>query len=162
MRETCPHCHAVAVIRTSEDLSPTMRGLYCRCTNPACGHGFVSYAEVICTLSPAAKPNLSVLLPVSATVQREALIRSLRRAPYPHGETLGKKTAANSMPKLPDETPAGAGVSRFIRTKHPAPDLFRAVSAAAREQKNPWHPAPGFRLPAGIGCHLPAQHLHLI
>lgn len=154
MRETCPHCHAVATIRTSEYLSPITRRLYCQCTNHACGHYFVAYAVIVCTLSPAAAPNPAVLLPMSQTIQREALIQQLRRAPRVPGEAPRQKTAADSQPAPQETAPASA----FKRTTRPAlPRPLVAPSAAASLPGNTWHPAPGFTLPEHIGRHLAAE-----
>ncbi len=154
MSETCPHCQAAAIIRTSEDLSLTIRRIYCRCTNPACGHCFVAHAVIVCTLSPPAAPNPAVLLPMSPTIQREALIQQLRRAPRAPGEAARQKTAADSPPAPQETAPASA----FKRTTRPAlPRPLVAPSAAASLPGNTWHPAPGFTLPEHIGRHLAAE-----
>ena len=154
MRETCPHCHAVAIIRTSEELSLTGRRLYCRCTNHACGHCFVAHAVIVCTLSPAAAPNPAVSLPMSPTIHREALIQQLRHAPHAPGEAPCPKPAADSAPEPQETAPASA----FKRTTRPAlPRPVVAPSPAASLPGNTWHPAPGFTLPEHIGRHLAAQ-----
>jgi hypothetical protein len=154
MRETCPHCHAVAIIRTSDELSPTGRRLYCRCTNAACGHYFVAHAVIVCTLSPAARPNPAIWLPMSPAIDREALMQQLRHAPRAPGEAPRPKTAADSPPEPQETAPASA----FKRTTRPAlPRPLVAPSSAASLPGNTWHPAPGFTLPEYIGRHLAAE-----
>lgn len=54
----------------------TMREITYQCTDPECGHTFVVGAEVLRTLSPSAKPNPSVLLPISQIV-KERLMKQL-------------------------------------------------------------------------------------
>ena len=156
MRETCPHCHAVATIRTSEHLSPTTRRLYCQCTNHACGHYFVAHAVIVCTLSPAAAPNPAIWLPMSPTIDRTALMQQLRQAPSAPGEAPRQKTAADSA-REPQET---APASAFKRTTHPPlPRPLVGPSPADSLPGNTWHPAPGFTLPEHIGRHLAAEHV---
>lgn len=57
-----------------------MRQITYACTDPECGHTFVVSAEVQRTLSPSAKPNPSVLLPISEVV-RERLMKQLELLP---------------------------------------------------------------------------------
>ena len=54
MRIYCPRCEAKAIIRTSKELSATMRQLYCLCGEPQCGHTFVMDLTFSHTLSPSA------------------------------------------------------------------------------------------------------------
>ncbi len=54
MRIYCPRCETKAVIRTSKELSATMRQLYCTCNDPECGHTFVMDLTFSHTLSPSA------------------------------------------------------------------------------------------------------------
>ncbi len=54
MRIYCPRCEAKAIIRTSKELSATMRQLYCTCNDPECGHTFVMDLTFSHTLSPSA------------------------------------------------------------------------------------------------------------
>ncbi|WP_394027184.1 Ogr/Delta-like zinc finger protein [Desulfovibrio falkowii] len=54
MRIYCPRCEAKAIIRTSKELSATMRQLYCLCGDPQCGHTFVMDLTFSHTLSPSA------------------------------------------------------------------------------------------------------------
>lgn len=55
MRIYCPRCEAKATIRTSKELSATMRQLYCTCNDPECGHTFVMDLTFSHTLSPSAR-----------------------------------------------------------------------------------------------------------
>lgn len=54
MRVTCIKCKEPAVIRTSREMSATLRQLYCICQNPECGHTFVMDLAFSHTLSPSA------------------------------------------------------------------------------------------------------------
>lgn len=76
----CPHCGARSSIRTSQRMTRTMREITYACTDPECGHTFVVVAEAHRTLSPSAKPNPSVLLPISQVV-RERLMKQLELLP---------------------------------------------------------------------------------
>lgn len=69
MRVTCPNCQSRALITSSNELTPTVRDLYCNCTNiKKCGATFVSTVGFKHYLNP----------PVSTTQQLAAnLINSL-------------------------------------------------------------------------------------
>ena len=54
MRIYCTRCTNKAIIRTSKEMSPTTRQLYCSCTDPECGHTFVMDLSFSHTLSPSA------------------------------------------------------------------------------------------------------------
>ncbi|MNR50223.1 DNA-binding transcriptional regulator [compost metagenome] len=60
MSMPCPHCSAVAHVRTSRLMSPISKEMYYQCSNLECGHTFVGVIEVVRTLSPSACPNPSV------------------------------------------------------------------------------------------------------
>lgn len=60
----CPHCGMPAAVRTSKAVSPTLRAVAYACCNQLCGHAFVVYAEAVRTLSPSARPDPSVYLPM--------------------------------------------------------------------------------------------------
>lgn len=77
----CPHCAAPARVRTSEQLSPLVRKSWHWCSNPACGHSFVTFTEIQCTLSPPAIPRPGVVLPLSHHIARRDLRDLLRVAP---------------------------------------------------------------------------------
>jgi predicted RNA-binding Zn-ribbon protein involved in translation (DUF1610 family) len=76
----CPHCDTRSAIRTSQRMTRTMREITYVCTDPECGHTFIVTAEATRTLSPSAKPNPSVLLPISQVV-RERLMKQLELLP---------------------------------------------------------------------------------
>lgn len=54
MRVTCIRCKGPALIRTSREMSETLRQLYCICRDPECGHTFVMDLSFSHTLSPSA------------------------------------------------------------------------------------------------------------
>ncbi len=49
----CPHCNSRAVVRSSREMSATMRELVYMCTNAECGHTYIASLEVQRTLSPS-------------------------------------------------------------------------------------------------------------
>ena len=61
----CPHCGEHAFIRSSRELSTLSRENRYQCSNVWCGHTFVGIVEIVRTLSPAARPNPAVRLPIS-------------------------------------------------------------------------------------------------
>lgn len=61
----CPHCKARAIARSSRELSATMREIVYACLDPECGHTYVAQLEAVRTLSPSAKPQSEVRLPIS-------------------------------------------------------------------------------------------------
>lgn len=65
----CPHCGAGSTVRTSYLVTGLIRESFHVCTNPVCGHTFVSLAEIVRTLSPSAMPRPDVDLPVSDSHQ---------------------------------------------------------------------------------------------
>jgi len=68
----CPHCQAKANIRDSEQQSDLVRKIKFQCTDPDCGHTFISLLSVCKTLSPSAKPNPKVNIPLSEKAQASA------------------------------------------------------------------------------------------
>lgn len=68
----CPHCKTPASIRGSREITPLVRRASYECRNPACGHSFVVHVAVTRTLSPSAKPNPAIYLPI-AEVTRSAI-----------------------------------------------------------------------------------------
>lgn len=60
----CPHCESRAIARSSKLLSLTLREITYQCTDVYCGHTYVANLEIVRTLSPSAKPNTAVDLPV--------------------------------------------------------------------------------------------------
>ena len=55
VRVSCNQCHSKSVINSSKSETPEFKTLYCSCTNPHCGHTFVSHLSFSHTLSPSAK-----------------------------------------------------------------------------------------------------------
>ena len=70
---SCPDCGAPCVIRSSSELSDTMRALEYDCTNHECGASFAGHAELTRRLSLPAQPNPAVNLPLSNRVDRARL-----------------------------------------------------------------------------------------
>ncbi|HEX8583032.1 MAG TPA: ogr/Delta-like zinc finger family protein [Allosphingosinicella sp.] len=62
----CPHCQERAICRTSSQITPLARELLYRCDNDECGHAFISQLEIIRTVTPSARPNPAVHLPLTA------------------------------------------------------------------------------------------------
>lgn len=69
----CPHCESRAIARSSQQLSVTLREITYQCQDVHCGHTYVATLEVVRTLSPSAKPNMEINLPV---LKRPARIKS--------------------------------------------------------------------------------------
>lgn len=64
-RVLCPHCKSAAATRTSKPLSELSREIYYQCTNPECGHTWVSLLSAIRTIVPSRTPNPNVHIPLS-------------------------------------------------------------------------------------------------
>lgn len=62
----CPHCSAKAHIRTSREVSSTMREITYQCLNDECGHVWVSAVTAMRTLTLPSSPNPKVRIPLSA------------------------------------------------------------------------------------------------
>jgi hypothetical protein len=73
----CPHCKSAARARTSTQLSPLFREVTYQCANLFCGHVWVCGLEAIRTLSPSAKPDPEINIPLSPHVQRRVLAQQL-------------------------------------------------------------------------------------
>ena len=67
----CPHCGSRAQIRTSVELSPTMRSVYFLCQNLVCGHSWVATLEAVRTIAPSGLPNPLIDLPVLSRTEVE-------------------------------------------------------------------------------------------
>lgn len=61
----CPHCTTEAVIRTSRDLSETVRELALQCQNLECAHTWVAFLSPVRTIAPSMTPNPKVFIPMS-------------------------------------------------------------------------------------------------
>jgi hypothetical protein len=69
----CPHCTFRVTARTSRELSRTMREITFMCEDPECAHSFVAHLEAIRTLSPSAKPDPAIDLPLSPHVRERVM-----------------------------------------------------------------------------------------
>nr|WP_081488833.1 ogr/Delta-like zinc finger family protein [Cupriavidus basilensis] len=72
MKINCPHCGAVAHIRTSRPVSRMTKEMYCQCTNVECGHTFVGLVEVVRTLSPSGTPDPDIAQQLAARSSQQA------------------------------------------------------------------------------------------
>lgn len=77
----CPHCRTRAKVRTSMEVTATMREVYFGCTNLACGHTWVATLEAVRTLSRSAIERPDVLLPISPRSECERLPEILYPSP---------------------------------------------------------------------------------
>ncbi|MEJ1436553.1 MAG: ogr/Delta-like zinc finger family protein [Candidatus Sedimenticola sp. (ex Thyasira tokunagai)] len=79
MQTKCPHCGEKAIIRDSWVLSDTCRKIKAQCQDPDCG--FVGQATISfdTTISPSAKPNPQVNLPLSRHVNRNLVFDSMKQ-----------------------------------------------------------------------------------
>ncbi|WP_425549914.1 ogr/Delta-like zinc finger family protein [Comamonas faecalis] len=53
------------VIRCSSETTPLLRKVYYDCTDAACGYRFLVHAAATRTLSPSAKPDPAIYLPIA-------------------------------------------------------------------------------------------------
>lgn len=61
MRVLCPHCHTKALITSTNELSDTVKDLYCSCTNSReCGASFVFTLAYKHDLNPPQKTTLQI------------------------------------------------------------------------------------------------------
>lgn len=68
MRAACPHCGALAAIRSSKRITPLYSEVRFECGNPECGHVWVASLGVLRTLVPSDRPNPAVSIPCSVVV----------------------------------------------------------------------------------------------
>jgi hypothetical protein len=68
----CPHCEARLVIRSSEQVTPTYRGLRVLCDNDDCGWSGCADLTITRTIRPSACPNPRIHLPMSAHLKAAA------------------------------------------------------------------------------------------
>lgn len=73
----CPHCGSRAQVRTSKEVSRTMREVYFQCVNLACGHTWAASLEANRTISPSAVPSPEVDLPIVERGFAETLFQSI-------------------------------------------------------------------------------------
>lgn len=73
IRNRCPHCASVMLIRTSKNIHPLLKILYLQCKNYQCGFSCAASVEIVHTISPSASPNPEiVLLTLAEIMQRKA------------------------------------------------------------------------------------------
>lgn len=77
----CPHCGQRARVRTSLEVSRTMREVYFGCNNIACGHTWVAMLEAVRTISRSALERPGVELPISPRSEVERLLDVLNPSP---------------------------------------------------------------------------------
>ncbi|WP_313146393.1 ogr/Delta-like zinc finger family protein [Diaphorobacter nitroreducens] len=99
----CPHCKASAFIRWSHEITPLVRRVSYACSNKACGHRFVAHAEATRTLSPSAKPDPSIYLPIA-----EATRNAIAQHPSMFEDESGPAVRLLASPaKAPEDRHAG-------------------------------------------------------
>lgn len=64
LRTNCPHCLAVAHVRSSKQLTPVFKELRFQCSDIDCGHTFVASLTIDRTIVQSAKPNPRIRLPI--------------------------------------------------------------------------------------------------
>jgi len=79
-RTMCPHCEFPTTTRTSVRLSKLVKSSTHICSNPECGHTFLTHTEVVLTLSASSTPDPSVSLPLSSHVRRDLLRATLEHS----------------------------------------------------------------------------------
>ncbi len=81
MRIDCPHCQEKALINSTNALSPTVKDLYCSCTNtPECGATFVYKLGYSHDLNPPIKTTqqlAATLLKSLPINERQALVAQM-------------------------------------------------------------------------------------
>lgn len=65
MRLSCPHCGGLATIRSSKELSTTVREASVQCNDVECAHTWVTRIVADRTIAPSMKPNPKVFIPLS-------------------------------------------------------------------------------------------------
>lgn len=96
MRFRCPHCGAFGGVRTSNQISATVTWLYVQCGDLECSHSWRVDAEATVTLSPSAKPDPQVNIPLSPHVRRGLLGHMLAALP------TGNHTPRTTRPSTAD------------------------------------------------------------
>ncbi|WP_338725682.1 ogr/Delta-like zinc finger family protein [Shewanella baltica] len=80
MRILCPTCNNKAIIGKTDRFSAAHANLYCSCTDPECGHTFVTNVSFSHTLNPSAKNTTELamaLVKALSPEQRRELQREL-------------------------------------------------------------------------------------
>jgi hypothetical protein len=65
VRLTCPHCETLAIIRSSKQLSTTVREASVQCCNVECAHTWVTRIIIDRTIAPSMTPKPGVFIPLS-------------------------------------------------------------------------------------------------
>lgn len=65
MRLKCPHCHSLAIIRSSKELGTTVREAAVQCSNIECAHTWIARIVAERTIAPSMTPNPKVYIPLS-------------------------------------------------------------------------------------------------
>ncbi len=71
MRILCTVCGQKAVIGKTDRLSVAVANLYCSCTDPECGHTFVTNVSFSHTISPSAKAATEVVAALARALSPE-------------------------------------------------------------------------------------------
>lgn len=80
MRILCTSCGKKAIIGKTDRLSVAHANLYCSCSDPECGHTFVTNVSFSHTLSPSAKNTSEIVSALAKALppeQRRKLQREL-------------------------------------------------------------------------------------
>jgi len=80
MRILCTSCGKKAIIGKTDRLSVAHANLYCSCSDPECGHTFVTNVSFSHTLSPSAKNTSEIVTALAKALspeQRRKLQREL-------------------------------------------------------------------------------------
>lgn len=64
-RVLCPHCGTESTVRTSKQMSETVREATVTCNNPECMHSWVAHLAAVRTIAPSISPNPKVFIPLS-------------------------------------------------------------------------------------------------
>lgn len=123
---TCPHCKGKATIRTSRSINPLLRELNYQCHDVECGHTFSAWLEVYETISPSAKPDPLVHIPMSEYTRRKLLQNSTlnsswRKAFVASPIEATPATQDRSRPRYLSALPAKDGLTQalFSTQNHP-------------------------------------------
>lgn len=64
-RIKCPHCGAESTVRSSKQMSDTVREAKVSCDNPECMHSWIAQLVAVRTIAPSMMPNPKVYIPLS-------------------------------------------------------------------------------------------------
>lgn len=80
MKMHCPHCLCVAEFHSLHAAGTLFREHIYRCSDPYCGHNFITRSEVALTLTPSKIPNPNVHIPISARAAKRRENKAKREA----------------------------------------------------------------------------------